>query len=66
MNASQRSNKENRLVFCRFCERQYFSEDVCPPCKKLRRDNGLHHGDRKAPVGSCQQCLEKDVKLTKW
>jgi hypothetical protein len=51
---------ENRLVFCSFCNEQFHSEDLCPTCKK--RDT--HHG-KVAPRGSCQQCLEKGLKLTK-
>ena len=54
-------NKINKnLTTCKFCQRQFLVKNLCPPCRK--RD--VHHGE-KAPQGVCQQCLEKDLPLTK-
>ena len=54
------------LFTCHWCNKQYWETSLCPPCRKRRsRSNEVHHG-KKAPEGKCQQCLRKDLKLTKY
>jgi hypothetical protein len=59
-NQSTKKIKESRLVFCRFCQQQFYTKDICPPCKN--RD--VHWGE-PAPEGACQVCLRTDKPLNK-
>lgn len=48
------------LTPCKVCQRKFILEPICDNC----RNKNLHH-QRKVPKGVCQQCLEKDLPLTK-
>jgi hypothetical protein len=48
------------ITICPACERKVALSKLCPACKK----QDTHH-ERKVPPGTCQQCLEKDLELTK-
>lgn len=50
----------NVITICPACKRKVALSKLCPTCKK----QDAHH-ERKVPKGTCQQCLEKGLTLTK-
>ena len=52
--------KNKKLTTCQVCQKQFLWEPICDKC----RYQDIHH-QRKVPQGACQQCLEKNLKLTK-
>ena len=49
-----------KTTTCQVCEKQFIFKAICSVCW----NKDIHH-ERKVPKGACQQCLEKDLKLTK-
>jgi len=49
-----------KLHSCQVCQKLFLLKKICPAC----RPRDIHHG-KKVPAGTCQQCLEKGLKLTK-